>query len=101
MLAEGGRPGQIYNVCTGRSVSIRETVRRLVKLTRVPVRLRVRDERVRRVDVPDMRGSNEKLRVELGWSPRVPLNDSLAAMMEHDRRRLTDPAGEARVAAAS
>ena len=63
-------PGEVYNVCTGRSVAIAELARRLLALAGVELELEVDPERVRPVDVPDMRGDPQQAcGPRTGWQP--------------------------------
>jgi GDP-4-dehydro-6-deoxy-D-mannose reductase len=77
-----------YNVCSGRAVSVRE----LIELLRVPARVEIRHEvepgRVRAHDVPEVRGSAERLRAATGWRPEIPLERTVANALEEWRRRL-------------
>lgn len=76
-LARSGSGGEIYNVCSGSAISIREILGELIRIANVPVQVREDPERIRPVDVPVLYGSNEKLRAATGWSARVPLRRTL------------------------
>jgi GDP-4-dehydro-6-deoxy-D-mannose reductase len=76
-LARSGRGGDIYNVCSGSAISIREILGELIRIANVPVEVREDPARMRPVDVPVLYGSSEKLRGATGWSPRVPLRKTL------------------------
>jgi GDP-4-dehydro-6-deoxy-D-mannose reductase len=76
-LARDGRGGEIYNVCSGSAISIREILGELIRIANVPVEVREDPARMRAADVPVLYGSNEKLHAATGWSPRVPLRKTL------------------------
>jgi GDP-4-dehydro-6-deoxy-D-mannose reductase len=76
-LAERGAPGEIYNVCSGTAVKMREVLRRLVNIAGVPVEIREDPALVRASDVPRSVGDPSKLKRTTGWAPRVSLADSL------------------------
>jgi GDP-4-dehydro-6-deoxy-D-mannose reductase len=76
-LAERGRSAEIYNVCSGAAVSIREVLAELIRIAHVPVEVREDPSRMRPADVPLLYGDNAKLREEIGWSPKIPLRRSL------------------------
>ncbi|MBE1496790.1 dTDP-glucose 4,6-dehydratase [Amycolatopsis lexingtonensis] len=74
----GGRAGAVYHVGGGTGLSNLELTRRLLELCGAGERL------VRRV--PDRKGhdrryalDDSRIRTELGWAPRVPFDDGLAA----------------------
>jgi GDP-4-dehydro-6-deoxy-D-mannose reductase len=80
--------GGAYNVASGRAV----TVRQLVELVRTQTPLEVRHEvdpaRVRAHDVPEIRGSADRLREATGWEPRIPLEQTVADALAHWRAEL-------------
>lgn len=80
-LAERGHDGEVYNICSGASVSIEHALRRLLTLAGVSAEVQVDPERVRPVDVPDVYGSLAKVQAHTGWLPATPLDDSLRGML--------------------
>ncbi|HEV3092199.1 MAG TPA: GDP-mannose 4,6-dehydratase [Candidatus Cybelea sp.] len=76
-LARRGEGAQIYNVCSGRAVTIRDVLRELISIARVPVEVREDPQRLREGDVSLSVGSCEKLRAATGWQPRCSLTQSL------------------------
>lgn len=77
LLVENGAPGEAYNVCSGRSVAVRDIVARIIEISGAGLRLREDPELLRPVEVPVLRGSNERLRSATGWSPEISLDDTL------------------------
>jgi GDP-4-dehydro-6-deoxy-D-mannose reductase len=76
-LARSGRSGEIYNVCSGSAISIREILGELIRIAHVPVEARQDPARMRPSDVPLLYGRNEKIHAATGWSPRIPLRRTL------------------------
>jgi GDP-4-dehydro-6-deoxy-D-mannose reductase len=76
-LARRGKGAQVYNVCSGRAVTIRDVLRELISIARVPVEVREDPERMRASEVPLSVGNPEKLRTTTGWQPKIPLDRSL------------------------
>jgi GDP-4-dehydro-6-deoxy-D-mannose reductase len=85
-LLISGTPGEVYNVCRGESVSIREVAERLLAAAGVDVPIEVDPDRVRAVDIPDLRGDPSKLAAATGWSPTVPFDTTLADVLEFWQR---------------
>lgn len=81
-LARRGEGAQVYNVCSGRAVTIRDVLRELINIARVPVEVREDPDRLRVVDLPLSAGSSEKLRRATGWQPKIPLARSLRDVYE-------------------
>ncbi len=82
MLIEGGEPGEVYNVCTGRDVSIEEIAHKLLQLAGVQLELVVDPELVRSVDVPVLRGDPAKLQAATGWKPEIELSNTLRDILD-------------------
>jgi len=85
LLVLHGEPGEVYNVCSGRGRSVAEIAEHLLGLARHPIELVPDPALVRPVDVPRLVGDNRKLREATGWSPAIPLEDTLAAILERWR----------------
>lgn len=86
-LARRGERGEIYNVCSGKAVRIRDVLRELVTIARVPVEIVEDPARVRSVETPLSVGRAEKLRSATGWTAQVPLARSLRDLYDDARRR--------------
>jgi GDP-4-dehydro-6-deoxy-D-mannose reductase len=75
-------PPGVYNVCSGRAASVRELVDLVSRVSTLPVRHEVDPERVRAHDVPELRGSAERLSAASGWRPEIPLERTVADALE-------------------
>jgi len=104
LLVERGQPGEVYNVCSGRAVAIREVAEKLLALADRPMRIETDPARLRPVEVPAHWGDNTKLRSTTGWLPTIPLERSMADVLAWWRTRTepaaadTDPAAAAAAA---
>jgi GDP-4-dehydro-6-deoxy-D-mannose reductase len=78
----------VYNVASGKAVSVRELIELVRAAARLPVRHEVDPARVRAHDVPEVRGSAERLRASTGWRPEIPLDQTIADALEAWRRKL-------------
>ena len=81
-LAIDGVPGEVYNVCSGRAVEVRELADTLIGLSDRPMEIVLDPERLRPVDVPVLLGSNEKITAATGWAPEIPLEQTLADVLD-------------------
>ena len=89
-LLANGRPGGVYNVSSGQTVAIREVLRQLITIARVPVEIRDDPERLRPADVPVFCGDATKLRAETGWAPQLSLAASLRDIYADARERAAE-----------
>jgi GDP-4-dehydro-6-deoxy-D-mannose reductase len=87
MLLDEGQPGETYNVCTGRGISIGDVLHELLDVAGAKVEVRVDPERLRPSDVPAIVGNPRKLREATGWTPAVSLRQTLGDLLAHWRQR--------------
>jgi GDP-4-dehydro-6-deoxy-D-mannose reductase len=89
LILEHGADGRAYNVCSGRAISIRALLDKLLAHARVPIAVRVDPSRYRPNDVPLLLGDPTRLTTELGWLPEISLDrtidDLLAYWRSHPR----------------
>jgi GDP-4-dehydro-6-deoxy-D-mannose reductase len=82
-IVERGEAGEAYNVCSGKSVTIREVLDTLVRLTGVEIDIQVDPTRLRPVDVAEFSGDGTKLRETTGWKPETPLERGLGDLIAY------------------
>lgn len=85
LLAERGEAGEVYNVCSGTGVSIREIADQLLAHSSRAIRLVTDPALVRAVDAPRMVGDNTRLRERTGWTPEYTLAATLADVLDAAR----------------
>ncbi len=84
-IVERGKPGRIYNVCAGATYKIGDVLQRMVSLSRVPVTIKVDASRYRPSDNPVLLGDRGRIERELGWKPEIPLDRTLADLLDYWR----------------
>jgi len=80
-------PGETYNAASGRAVAIREVLNGFLARAACRIEVRQAPQRVRPVDIPLLTGDASRLRARTGWGPAIPLEQSLADVLEDWRRR--------------
>ena len=88
MLMAKGKAGEVYNVCSGRAVSLEWILKKLLSYSRRKIAYAVDPTRIRKVDIPYLAGANGKLREATGWTPRVPLDQTLRDILDYWRARV-------------
>jgi GDP-4-dehydro-6-deoxy-D-mannose reductase len=88
LLIEGGTPGEVYNVCSGRDVAISEVADRLLRLAGADLELVPDPELMRPVDVPVIRGDPGKLHASTGWEPELDLDTTLGDVLHQWQERV-------------
>ncbi len=87
LLEKGGR-GEIYNVCSGREVALKDILNRLLSFSSKKIEVKVDPNRKRKTDIPLLLGNNEKIKNELNWSPEIPLDQTLKELLNFWRERV-------------
>lgn len=85
LLLHRGRRGEVYNVCSGRGLSLKELIDIMAGQLGLEVDINVDDRLIRPADNRKIVGSNEKIKRELGWENAIPLEQSLKDMIDHWR----------------
>ena len=88
LLVERGEPGEVYNVCTGQDLAIQTLADLLVGLARQPIELVTDPSLLRPVDLPVLRGDASKLRTATGWEPAIPIEQTVADLLDDMRDRV-------------
>lgn len=87
-LAESGKPGESYLICSGQPVSIQVLLTVLAELADVDVVVEYDPARMRPSDVPMLYGSFAKIEADTGWRPEISLRQSLADALRDWLHRL-------------
>ena len=87
MLVERGTPARPYNVCSGQAYRIRDLLDILVGMARVRLDIRTDPSRMRPSDNPVVLGDNRRIRDEVGWTPEIPIERTLADLLDYWRTK--------------
>lgn len=85
---EKGEEGEVYNLGTGKTYSMKEILDMLLTLSGVDVKIEVDPERLRPSDVPVLLSDSSKFKRLTGWEPRISLKQSLQDLLEFWRERI-------------
>jgi GDP-4-dehydro-6-deoxy-D-mannose reductase len=83
--APAGRP---FNICSGRAWKVRDLLDELLHFARLPIRVTVDAALLRPVDVPVVQGDASRIRAEIGWAPRIPVEQTLSDTLEWWRGKI-------------
>lgn len=87
-LMEAAPVGRPYNICSGRAWRVADLLDELRQLSSVSVRIEVDEQRLRPIDVPVIQGDATRIRTELGWMPRIKVEDTLRDTLEWWREQV-------------
>jgi GDP-4-dehydro-6-deoxy-D-mannose reductase len=83
--APAGRP---FNICSGRAWKIGDLLEELLHSARVAIKVKVDQSRLRPSDVPVVQGDASRIHSELGWKPKIPVEQMLSDTLEWWRGQL-------------
>lgn len=88
LLMEKGRRGEVYNVCSGKAVSISDILNIFLSFSSRKIEVQVDSTKLRKADIPLLLGDNQKIREETSWKPEIPLKQSLHDLLEYWRNKV-------------
>ena len=87
-LLRKGRPGQVYNVCSGTARRLSDMVKQFQALCRTAVTIETDPTRVRGGDISRIVGDPGKIKKETGWDARTPVSQTLRDLLDYWRRKI-------------
>ncbi|MFB0566373.1 MAG: GDP-mannose 4,6-dehydratase [Candidatus Aminicenantaceae bacterium] len=85
---EKGEPGEVYNIGTGKTSSMKEILDILLSLTRKKIKVNVDPKRLRPSDVPILLSDCTKFVQLTGWKPSISISQSLQDLLDYWRERV-------------
>ena len=88
LLAERGRPGRPYNICSGRASRIGDLLEMMLGQARTPITVASDPNRLRPSDNPVIVGDPSRMTTETGWRAEIAIEDTLKDLLAYWRHRL-------------
>jgi len=85
LALQKGEPDEVYNICSGKAVSIQEVLDKLLKLSKKEIKIEQDVERLRPADVPLLLGDATKFREKTGWKPGISFEKTLQDTLDYWR----------------
>jgi GDP-4-dehydro-6-deoxy-D-mannose reductase len=92
LIVERGRARRPYNVCSGQAYRVGDLLDALVRLARTDVQVVSDPARLRPSDNPLVAGDRSRVSVETGWQPEIPIERTLADVLDYWRKEIVRPA---------
>lgn len=84
-ILEKGLTGEIYNVGSGKAISIKSVLDKLIKNCNIKVNVEIDSSKLRPIDTPKIECNNNKLKNETGWDLVYSIDKSLKDIIEYWR----------------
>jgi len=89
MLLVRGEPGEVYNLCSGRSWAIQQVLDFYVEQSHTKgIAAEIDPQRLRPSDVMVLEGGPSKIRRCLGWEAEIPFEHMLKDLLAYWRQRV-------------
>ena len=88
LLMEKGETGAVYNVGRGEAVAVREMLDMILSLSPREIRVEVDESRFRPIDAPLNVADTRRLREATGWTPEIPLRDTVRDTLNFWRKNI-------------
>jgi GDP-4-dehydro-6-deoxy-D-mannose reductase len=85
LLAQHGRPGQLYNVCSGQVTEVRKILATLVSMSSMNLEIRPVPGLSQEPDLPCQGGDKSLLTAHTDWTPTIPVERSLRDLLQQCR----------------
>ncbi len=89
LAVQKGKPGEVYNICSGEGITIRELLDRLIALAEVDVKIETDPDRLRPSDVEILIGDCSKFKADTGWEPQIPFDQTLKDTFDYWYERVS------------
>lgn len=83
-----GKPGEVYNICSGKTIRIGDMLNLLLSFSKVKVSTKQDPTRMRPSDVPVLLGDNTKFFKQTGWKPEIPFEQTMEDLLNYWRERV-------------
>ena len=88
LALEKGEPGEVYNLCSEKDISIGEMLELFLSMTSEKITVQQDPARMRPSDVMVLLGSSSKFRKRTGWAPTIPLQQTLEDLLNYWRTKV-------------
>ena len=83
-----GKPGEVYNLASGKAITIRAMLDKLIAMAKVEVKVETDPARLRPSDVEVLIGDSSKFHADTGWEPRISFDQTLEDLLNYWRQRI-------------
>jgi GDP-4-dehydro-6-deoxy-D-mannose reductase len=85
---EKGEPGEVYNIGSGKAITIQELLDLILSLSDIEIEVRQMPERMRPSDVELLVTDYSKFNRATGWKPEIPFERTIEDLLNYWRERV-------------
>jgi len=88
LVMEQGSPGEVYNIASGRTHTVRALVNTLLSYANEQIHVEYEDSDEQGRDLPPLQVDTTRLRKATGWQPEIPFEQTLFDVLNDWRQRI-------------
>ena len=85
LAMQKGESGDVYNICSGKTVSIKEILDKLLSMSKKNIKVKQDPKRLRSSDIPILLGDSTKFRKQTSWEQGIPFEKTLRCILDYWR----------------
>ena len=83
LLLKNGRRGEVYNICSGKGIVLKDIITTMSELLGIKVEAVVNPQLIRPNENKKVIGSYQKIKNEIGWEPEIDITKSLSDIINY------------------
>jgi len=88
LAVEKGKPGEVYNICSGKAYPIKDILDTLLSLSKKKIKIKIDPQRLRPSDVEILLGDCSKFKRTTGWETKINIERTLEDLLNYWRERI-------------
>jgi GDP-4-dehydro-6-deoxy-D-mannose reductase len=89
LALQKGDPGEVYNICSGKAITIKSVLNMLIELSAAKdIKIEEDEKRMRPSDVEVLEGDCSKFKEKTGWEQAIPLEQTMKDILEYWRGKV-------------
>lgn len=88
LISKKGKPGEIYNIGSGKVYSIKEILEILLSLSEIDFDVQIKRSKLRKTDIPILWADISKINKIAGWTATIPIEKTLLDLLNYWRQRV-------------
>lgn len=87
VVMQSAPAGRVYNIGSGTGITIQKILDSMISLSKADIIVEIAQDKFRPIDVPSIIADTTSI-TELGWYPKISIQESLSRIIEYWRKRL-------------
>ncbi len=87
-LLTKGRSGEVYNICSGKGIMLKDIILKMSELLNITIHTEVNPQLVRPNENRKIIGSYKKMKTDFNWEPSITLEQSLTDIIAYWQKKL-------------